>query len=415
MSKVCIMPFINLYLERNGDYIACGHSMTGNTNSSNVSTASVEQAWNDEYFKNLRLDLINGNLNKNCQICWDREIRGMQSARQEFNNDYKNLVNLPLLVEEAKENNGAISSLPKLLGLKGDNVCNLKCITCNHYQSSQHEKEVKIFRQENIELPKWLTVIEEINKGNFYAGDYIISNLDSLLRDSIKLEIQGGEPLISPITHDILDYCINNDYTDINLSTLANLTSLTDPIIEKLSKFPNMELWISWDHIVEDKFRFIRYPASYAMFQKNLQKLVNAGHRRLGISFTISIFNCFDIPEILTVFEETANRLGIEWMDIVFRLVYQPDYFSMEYLENDQKEMLIIRLDEYITNNKDKHKILSQNKRLIHDITSSYKIIKTQPTDFEEVVKERTRVLALYDTHRRTDSKSLFPYIKDYK
>lgn len=409
------MPFVNMYLERNGDYIACGHSMTGDTNSSNVGTVDVDTAWNDEYFRNLRLDLINGVKNKNCQICWDREERNMRSARQEFNEAYKDIVDMSKVVEEAKNNNGAITPSPKLLGLKGDNVCNLKCITCNHYQSSQHEKEVKIFRERKEELPKWLTTIEEINKGNFYVGDYIVSNLNSLLRDSIKLEIQGGEPLISPITHEILDYCIDNGYTDINLTTLANLTSLTDPIIEKIKKFPNMELWISWDHIVEDKFRFIRYPASYAMFRKNLKKLVDAGHTRLGISFTISIFNCFDIPDILNEFENTANDLGIEWMDVVFRLVYQPDYFSIEYLEDEQKVILINKLDNYINTYKDKHKILSQNKQLVHEIVNSYKIINTAPDDFIEVVKERTRVLKLYDELRRTNYKLLFPFIKDYE
>lgn len=399
----CVMPFVNVYLERNGDYVACGHSQTGNRKNSNINTHNIDQAWNDEYFVNLRRDLLSGIRNKNCQICWDRELRGTISQRQEFNSVFKNLI------QEPKEH---LEILPVMLGLKSDNTCNLKCITCNHYQSSQHDKEVQLFKSQNIKVPMWLETIEKINQGNFYAGDYIISNIDSLLKNKIKLELQGGEPLISPTTHKILDYCIEHGYTDIHLSVTINLTSLTDSMLEKLNQFPNKELWISWDHIEDERFRFIRYPATYPNFLKNLDKLISAGNRNLGISFTASIFNILDIENILDNFEQTAAQYGIEWIDIVFRTVFQPDYFSFEYLEQEQKQTAIAAIKRCLNKNL---KILSKNKSLLRGLEDAVSILKYQPEDFEIVVSERTRVLNLYDVTRNTDYKKLYPFIKRYE
>jgi len=183
-------------------------------------------------------------------------------------------------------------------------------------------------------------------------------------------------------------------------------------MLSKLTQFPKKELWISWDHIEDEKFRLIRYPATYSNFLKNLDKLISAGNRNLGISFTISIFNIFDIEEILDTFEKTAEKYNIEWLDVVLRIVFQPDYFSFEYLEPEQKEKAICLLKK--CSNKDL-KILSDSKGLKKGILDSIEILQSQINDFNEVVTERTRVLDLYDITRKTNYQKLYPFIKRYE
>lgn len=41
--------------------------------------------------------------------------------------------------------------------------------------------------------------------------------------------------------------------------------------------------------------------------------------------------------------------------------------------------------------------------------------ITTSPNDVDTVVKERTRVLELYDRTRNTNYKQLYPFIKEYQ
>lgn len=412
MSKTfCLKPFRSVYVERNGDYVACGHSYSAGKAKDNINQRAIEDAWNGEYYKNLRLDLINGVKNENCKICWEREERGFTSARQKT---LKNITEekIEQISNQCILDNGAYSFEPNHLGLKLENTCNLKCITCNHYQSSQHEKEVKFFKQQNIKLPSYIEFIEKHNEGNFYSENYITENLEKILKSFVVIELQGGEPLISRNANELLDFCIKNNYTNLKISTTSNLSSLPNTMIDKLKKFKELQLWISWDHIDSDKFNFIRYPARYEAFVENLSK-VKELNAELGISFTVSIFNVFDIEQIVEEFERVGSDLGITWQDINFRYVMAPDYFSIDYLEYDQKKQVF----EIIDNILNKKSYILDKHSLIYDVLTRLKnsLTPTPITDFNEVVKERTRVLDLYDQARGTDYRKLFPYIKRYE
>lgn len=398
----CVMPFLNIYLERNGDYVACGHSSTGNINNSNINTTPADIAFNDDYFKKLRLDLLNGVRNENCKVCWYKEDKGMTSARQQHNKFYEEYIPL------CKTSDGTIDIQPIQVGIKSDNLCNLKCIMCNQYQSSQHEKEVKEMRERDIKIPIWLDKIEEHNKGNFYNTDYIIENIDGIISNKSKLEIQGGEPLISPITHKLFDYLISVNKTDINMTIVINLIGLTDSILDKIKQFPNMELWISWDHIRAEEFRFIRYPADYTMFLNNLKRLVNVKKDKLGLSITANIFNMFELADILTEVNSIGDELGVKWMDIVFRNMIQPNYFAINYMPTIMKQTAVDKIKDYIANNN-----LNQHSMLYQELINFESTIMSTPEDIDEVVKERYRALDIYDNLRGTDYKTLFPYLKE--
>lgn len=412
MSKTfCFKPFNSIYVERNGDYVACGHSSTAGIKTDNINQTKIEDAWNNEYFRNLRLDLINGIQNENCKICWQRELRGFTSARQKTlkNASEEEIQNIS---NRCLEQNGAFDFNLNHLGLKLENTCNLKCITCNHYQSSQHEKEVEMFKKQNIQLPTFIKFIDEHNKGNFYSENYLTKNLEKILRSSLVIELQGGEPLISRNANQLLDFCIDNNYTDVKLSLTTNLSSLPDEIITKLKQFKEVQIWISWDHIEDDKFNFIRFPARYNTFIKNLKKISQL-NAELGISFTVSIFNVFDLEKIITEFERAGTDLGIAWADVNFRYVMAPDYFSVDYLEEDQKEEVLKIIDNILN----KKLYMLNDQSLIYDVLVRLKdsLTKTTMIDFNEVVKERTRVLDLYDRTRGTNYIKLFPYIKRYE
>lgn len=394
---------MTIYLERNGDYTTCGHAWPGIPGKSNVYETDVKDAWNDSYFQQVRQDLLNGVKCENCKACWYRESKGLTSPRQEYNARYIDLV---------KDFKSYSEDLPIVLGLKSDNTCNLKCITCNQYQSSQHEKEVNQWKEQNVVLPQWLQFVEDNSKDIFYKGDYISENLDVLLKSKVKLEIQGGEPLISPVTHKILDYCIEHGYTDINLLVTVNLIGLTDKMLDKLSKFTDKSMWVSWDHIEAEKFKFIRYPAHYPSFRENLDRLRTNGNLVLGVSTALSVFNILDIVDILLVIEKYAQDNNFVWDDIILRIVHRPDYFSFEYLEKEHKEIAYKKIKDFLSTDR---QILAKDRHLFRTLNEVCNLLLTEPDNFLEVVKERTRVLKLYDKSRNTDYKKLFPFIKDYE
>ena len=68
----CPLPFKHLYTHTNGTLKACCISSNFKTPTS-LKTQSIEEAYNTEEFKQLRLDLTNGIKNEICKACWERK------------------------------------------------------------------------------------------------------------------------------------------------------------------------------------------------------------------------------------------------------------------------------------------------------------------------------------------------------
>ena len=407
----CIYPFMHISAERNGNYTCCGASLE--YSKGNVFDNNVSEVWNDDYFRQLRLDSLNGVKNKNCQTCWFHEEQGVESRRQKVTKDYQRYDNFDY--KKIIETQGHLDVLPIQVNIRVENLCNLKCITCNHYHSSQHEKEINSFKEQGVQLPKWIQWVDDrmpirVDPRTAKKGT-VAENLKAVLTKSSKLAIEGGEPLLASMTEEILDYCIDNGHTDVEIEIVSNLTSLTDNMLDKLTKFSNLKIWISWDHLESERFKFIRYPADYSQFLRVFEKISKYKQIKLGVSCTASVFNIFEVPALLDIFESlTQENLLQEF--IFFKPVFMPDYFSLAYLEPEQKSQAIQLIQDFVAKSKS-YKIM-QHPDLPSILADMPTVISAQPDNFLEVVKERTRMLDLYDQTRNTDYKKLFPYIKQY-
>jgi hypothetical protein len=172
-------------------------------------------------------------------------------------------------------------------------------------------------------------------------------------------------------------------------------------------------LCISYDHIDPVKFNFIRYPADYAVFKENFEKLWEYEHIEKKLSTTWGVFNIFDFEDIFTEWEQISQRTPNRFV-INFGLIYYPNYFSLRYLEQEQKVEISDRIHRFMFNNKD-WKIFTDNPEFVESVISVPGYMGNRQDDHESVCKERTRVLDLYDRVRGTDHRALFPYLKRYE
>lgn len=408
MNKTfCILPFTHIATERNGNYLpCCGSLCTGIKKEDgsfyNVTTDKVEDVWTSQWMDNLRKDLLSGVQHENCQRCWDAEESGFTSRRQRSNQ----------LNNSTIENFNPIDNLPSDLDIKTGNLCNLKCITCNQLASSQHSKEVEQWKDENITVPSWLIKIEEWSAGKLTleSVNNVAGNLSLALKNTNSMILQGGEPLINPMAMEVIDKCIEHKNFDVSLNIMTNIITFDQKVFDKISLFPKHSIVVSWDHITDEKFRYIRYPGRYPQFMQNLNDLINMRTIRIGISFTASIFNIFDIEKIFEVFEDKANQIDY-WYEMNMQVVQGPPYFSVTYLEEGQRQECINSITNFL-NNKKHYRTLDKN--VVNQCNNLIKLMSSTPDDFYEVVKERTRVLDLYDRSRSTDWQKLFPFIKRY-
>jgi hypothetical protein len=96
---------------------------------------------------------------------------------------------------------------------------------------------------------------------------------------------------------------------------------------------------------------------------------------------------------------------------IVYRNVFQPDYFSSTYLNPEQRDAISKMFKSYIELNSN-YQIL-QDYDLMSMLQSINDILK-HPDDYDEVLLERQRLIVAYDKIRNTDTYSMFPYIQHY-
>lgn len=392
MSKTyCVLPFTQISTSRGGDYLPCSSSVC--PSGFNVGDTDIKTVWESDYYKDLRHALLNDIQHPNCKACWEAEELGLTSKRQRQNNYYEHRLQ-PLL-------------MPTNIDIKTGNACNLKCITCNQLSSSQIDKEVNTWIDKGVKIPIWLETVGKQHKVfNPYNIGQIPKNIDEALKTATVLQMHGGEPFAATLTTQLLNHCIKKEYFDLSISIITNLTSLTPKILYKLNHFPKSDIVISYDHVDADKFKFIRYPAEYSYFTENLNHL-NYTTFNWGISFTVSIFNVMDLEQIILEFEKLSYAQKFKGISINF--VAEPATFCIGYLEPDQKQYVVTLIDKVIK----KCPNLQKQKDFVSMLNELHSLIDFNPTDFDEVVKERTRVLNLYDETRGTNWRKLFPYIKE--
>jgi hypothetical protein len=118
----------------------------------------------------------------------------------------------------------------------------------------------------------------------------------------------------------------------------------------------------------------------------------------------VSIFNVFDLKEIFDHFEQYSP------ITVSFNWVLDPEYFCIKYLEHEQKQQISAQVKQLLLQ---PYNLFKNNNNLVSYLENIDNVL-IDTSNFDSVVKERTRVLRLYDTTRGTDYRTLFPYIKDY-
>lgn len=425
-NNFCIIPFTSIYSLNNFDYRACCYTDPGIPSDSNSTKpvnsleTSVKDVWNNSYYRKLRKDLVTGIPNETCRSCWKQEDNGEYSYRKKYNSDSgikdKDIEHLTNMIID---NDGYYDISPKIIQIKLGNLCNLKCIMCNQISSSLHEEEVIKWKKEKVEIPKFLEKLDfykENWNGTLTTDQHelLYNHYEPGLMFAEELCLVGGEPLVHPLTYYLIEKLIkNNQSKKIRLSFISNLTSLNKNVIKHFTEFKEVSITVSWDHCNIDKFKFIRFPADYNHFLSNFNKLLDIESITLKLSPTFSIFNIFDIEEILNTFEEVSQLYDKKFI-INPNWVENPNYFSIRYLEERQKNQIIDKVSSYLKKHSNQ-KIFLDNPPLYNMFDTIAAMLYTTNDDFDIVVKERTRVLELYDNARKTNYLKLFPYIKEYK
>ena len=85
-ESICLMPWIHLYVDTNGNAKACCNA---SITYGNVNKESIESIWNGDSIKKFRKNLLEGQKDKRCSSCFKRESVNKSSIRTETLNKYR--------------------------------------------------------------------------------------------------------------------------------------------------------------------------------------------------------------------------------------------------------------------------------------------------------------------------------------
>lgn len=200
---------------------------------------------NTPYKKEKRKQMLTGQRPHECGYCWNVEDNSPEFSDRVFKSSeswsaphYDEIVNQPW----DKDIN------PKYVEVSFSNVCNFKCSYCGPSFSSSWVQEAEKFggypTTDNFNNVQWMKEKGRMPIHHKEHNPYVEAFWKwwpSLYRDLHTFRITGGEPLLSKDTWKVLDYIIDeqNPNTNLSLSINSNLgvtDDLVDKFIEKINR-----------------------------------------------------------------------------------------------------------------------------------------------------------------------------------
>lgn len=336
----CILPWIHLHVSQNGRVSPCCNN---NRYLGDVQQSSIKEIWSGKQFEELRNQFKNNIPDKRCSHCYNIEASGKESMRQISNKKYAEEIS-------RVENN---NPEPIYLDIRFSNICNFKCKTCWHGNSSAWFEEGSKRNASDKRIIKAFTE-------NF---DEIIGFLD----DVQEIYFAGGEPLIMEEHYQVLEELEKRELFDIELrynTNFSNLNFKDKSILEVWKKFKKVHVSASIDAAFQ-LGENIREGFNWEQFLDNRKEMIEiCPEVYFEIAPTVSNLNIFELPELHQTLVD-KKLIGID--NIYLNFLERPIEYNLKALTKEETRKakdLIQQHIEWLTANSCSEDILLQFQSL---------------------------------------------------
>jgi len=388
--------------------------------------ATFEKIWETENLQELRRSMWKGKLPKECDIC---KRDGNASMRSRSVKEYKNDREVLQLVDNTINNNFKVKHLPIRLELKPSNLCNLKCIICNSYDSSQIGKELvdmsKKFKGINVvagrfdSINKYKTgIIEEdeayieVPSTDYSDNPGVWDSFIAMAPTLKTLSFAGGEPTLSEFVLRALRYCVENNYAkNIVVFCSSNYTNLNKNFLELMPHYKRFELIASIDGF-EKVQEYTRFPSKWEAIKKNYiraKKYTIHPNVKIVMNITVTALNVLNLDKLLYWVDEQANTAPyFNYWPYNLNLLWTPYYQRIEYLPDHIKLEAIQRLRKY----KETSTVLKEFVEMhgiVDVVINQLQSKEINDMDIEHGIKRFGSILQTLDTHRGASVNEYIP------
>jgi len=360
----CVLPWIHFATRPNGDMrLCCSANASGAGENHTVGLVKNEKgqpanfgretpmsAWNNEYMKDVRLTMLEGNIPASCSKCIAEESKGVASKRiWETGSWMEDGIDVEELIKQTEED-GTVPEKLVYLDLRLGHTCNLKCVMCSPHDSSQwvgdHKKVYPLFQAKELkEQMQW----DRKDFNNFWhENPDFWKEMYAQIPNLKQVYFAGGEPLMIREHKWFLEEIIRQGYADkILVRYNTNGLLVDDEIIELWKKFKKVKVGFSID-AVGDRNYYIRYPSDWATIERNLHTLDNTPDNiQVSIATAIQILNIKHLADFAkwkitqnfkkVNLENTVGGIQAGGGIVNMHLLYIPTFLSIRLLPQSDK------------------------------------------------------------------------------
>lgn len=391
---ICLMPWIHMHIWPNGNTFPCCMSDTDHV-FGNVHKEKIVELINNDAYKKIRTQMLNGEKPEACQRCYELETSADSwTLRKNSLASFKH--HMPL-IEQTNEDGSVNDFKMRYMDIRFSNLCNMRCRTCGpELSSSWYDDQVKMFP--DYDRPKFIDL-----KTNPNFMDDLKPHLDTIE----EVYFAGGEALITPQHYEILDYWLETGKTDVKLRYTSNFSGLKykdKSILDYWKYFKDVRVAASLDTFGE-KAEYARKGTDWERIVANRKTMIeHCPNVYFEITPTVSIFSVHSLYEFHRSWVE-EGLLDIN--NIRVNILTHPRYFSITLLPEEYKQRLEGLYNVYI-------QWLADNKAQPHVIHAVKGIIDyMNSADHSHLIPEFKLQIQTIDQVRNERFADIYPELEN--
>ena len=326
----CAVPWHNTHIYWDGNYGNCCNEAHAPKDAQNLKTSSIINWYNSNSMQDFRKRILGNEFLSECRFCYQQEQQGHESRRVKEN--FKTGIFTEQAFDRSFEQSPwrehfteDTNRLPIDWHVDFGNECNLACKMCSPQSSSRIAGHYKTW---GFDTPAQINWTDDDDSWRQFLTN--INLVDRLHR----IHIMGGEPLLSKKFKEFIEFIA--DYKQsISISFVTNGTLFNDEIIDKLTKFKQIDIEVSLESVHSNN-HYIRQGSDTNQVLSNIKKLLSLKNENFNIILRsvpqlLNVNNYFDY--ILYAFN---NRISIQSIPLM-----QPDYLAINILPWEIRKQLI--------------------------------------------------------------------------
>ena len=315
----CMAPWVHTYLSPQTERRLCCASrepaqnfkqyIDTDTGSGEYKPKTLDDYWNSEHVRQVRVKMMNGEIPDECQVC-NKKLLNTDVYRDYFWHLFKHKYDE---VWENTDSNGFTKMKPVSWDYRFSNLCNFKCRMCGDMLSSSWEAESRKYNNIDWENPQNAWMFPEVrSKIKNFQESQIRKEFEEVIEEGRIEEIYwvGGEPLMMEEHWKYMKRIIDEGYGgQVYARYNTNLSRIEYQGInlyrDILNNLRDWQLCCSLDG-TEKIGEYIRTGLCYKDFLENFKEglKIATNNRQMRLDFTLTLPGLFELKNMFNLSKE---------------------------------------------------------------------------------------------------------------